>query len=53
MNIFIKKKITISMEELHMEKIKIATWNISCGIPAEWNISNGIKKEKDYKNLVY
>ena len=34
-----------------MEKIKIATWNISCGIPAEWNISNGIKKEKDYKKF--
>lgn len=32
-----------------MEKLKIDTWNISCGIPAEWSISNGIKKEKDYK----
>ena len=35
-----------------MEKLKIDTWNISCGIPAEWSISNGIKKEKDYKRQV-
>ena len=34
-----------------MSVLKIATWNISCGIPAEWNISNGIKKEKDYKKF--
>ena len=34
-----------------MEKLKIATWNISCGIPAEWNFSNGIQKEKDYKKF--
>lgn len=25
-----------------MNILKIATWNISCGIPSEWNISNGI-----------
>lgn len=31
--------------------LKIATWNISCAIPAEWSISNGIKKEKDYKKF--
>ena len=31
-----------------MGKLKIATWNISCGIPAEWSLSNGIQKEKDY-----
>ena len=29
-----------------MNVLKIATWNISCGIPKEWNISNGIQKEK-------
>ncbi len=34
-----------------MKELKIATWNISCGIPAEWNIFNGIKKEKDYKKF--
>lgn len=34
-----------------MKKLNIATWNISCGIPAEWSISNGIKKEKDYKKF--
>lgn len=34
-----------------MENLKIATWNISCGIPAEWSISNGIKKEKNYKKF--
>lgn len=34
-----------------MDVLKIATWNISCGIPAEWSISNGIKKEKDYKKF--
>ena len=34
-----------------MKNLKIATWNISCGIPAEWSISNGIKKEKDYKKF--
>lgn len=34
-----------------MKKIKIATWNISCGIPAEWSITNGIKKEKEYKKF--
>ncbi len=34
-----------------MGVLKIATWNISCGIPAEWSISNGIKKEKDYKKF--
>ena len=28
-----------------MEKLKIATWNISCGIPADWSLSNGIQKE--------
>lgn len=32
-----------------MNDLRIATWNISCGIPAEWSILNGIKKEKDYK----
>lgn len=32
-----------------MDVLKIATWNISCGIPAEWSISNGIKKENFYK----
>lgn len=31
--------------------LKIATWNISCGIPSEWSISDGIKKEKDYKKF--
>lgn len=34
-----------------MRSLRIATWNISCGIPAEWSISNGIKKEKDYKKF--
>ena len=34
-----------------MNSIKIATWNISCGIPAQWSITNGIKKEKDYKSF--
>ena len=34
-----------------MGKLKIATWNISCGIPAEWSLSNGIKKEKDYRKF--
>lgn len=34
-----------------MEILKIATWNISCGIPSEWSISNGIKKEKDYRKF--
>jgi len=34
-----------------MKRLNIATWNISCGIPAEWSISNGIKKEKDYKKF--
>ena len=34
-----------------MEQLKIATWNISCGIPAQWSISNGIKKERDYKKF--
>lgn len=34
-----------------MYVLKIATWNISCGIPAEWSISNGIQKEKDYKKF--
>ena len=34
-----------------MSLIKIATWNISCGIPAQWSITNGIKKEKDYKSF--
>lgn len=34
-----------------MKILKIASWNISCGIPAEWSISNGIKKEKDYKKF--
>ena len=34
-----------------MKILKIATWNISCGIPSEWNISNGINKEKDYKKF--
>ena len=34
-----------------MGVLKIATWNISCGIPAEWSISNGIKKEKEYKKF--
>ena len=32
-----------------MNSIKIATWNISCGIPAQWSITNGIKK--DYKSF--
>ena len=31
-----------------MKQLNIATWNISCGIPAQWSISNGIKKENDY-----
>ena len=31
-----------------MEKLKIATWNISCGIPADWSLSKGIQKE-DFK----
>ena len=30
-----------------MGDLKIATWNISCGIPAEWSFTNGIKKEND------
>ena len=34
-----------------MRNLKIATWNISCGIPADWSFSNGIKKEKDYKKF--
>lgn len=34
-----------------MKSLKIATWNISCGIPAEWSVSNGIKKEKNYKKF--
>lgn len=34
-----------------MKNLKIATWNISCGIPAKWSISNGVKKEKDYKKF--
>jgi len=34
-----------------MYKLKIATWNISCGIPADWSFSNGIKKEKDYRKF--
>lgn len=34
-----------------MKILKIATWNISCGIPADWSFSNGIKKEKDYKKF--
>lgn len=34
-----------------MDKLKIATWNISCGIPKEWNISNGVQKEKEYKKF--
>ena len=34
-----------------MGNLKIATWNISWGIPAEWSIANGIKKEKDYKKF--
>lgn len=34
-----------------MGVLKIATWNISCGMPAEWSNSNGIKKEKDYKKI--
>lgn len=34
-----------------MEQLKIATWNISCGIPAQRSISNGIKKERDYKKF--
>ena len=29
-----------------MDVLKIATWNISCGIPAEWSFSDGIKKRK-------
>ncbi len=34
-----------------MKHLNIATWNISCGIPAQWSISNGIKKENDYKKF--
>ena len=34
-----------------MKELKIATWNISCGVPAEWSISDGVKKEKDYKQF--
>ena len=32
-------------------KLKIATWNISCGIPAKWNLADGIKKEKDFSSI--
>ena len=31
--------------------LKIATWNISCGIPLEWEFSNGIEKQKDYRKF--
>ena len=34
-----------------MSKLRIATWNISCGIPAEWSFTNGIKKENDYRKF--
>ena len=29
--------------------LKIATWNISCGIPLEWEFTKGIEKQNDYK----
>ena len=31
--------------------LKIATWNISCGIPLEWEFSTGIEKQTDYKKF--
>ena len=34
-----------------MSNLKIATWNISCGIPLEWEFSNGIEKQKDYRKF--
>lgn len=29
-----------------MDVLKIATWNITCGIPAEWSFSNGKKRKR-------
>ena len=33
-----------------MSVLKIATWNISCGIPFKWNMEDGVDNKNDYKN---